>query len=1107
MSMSMSTIRSFNPVPDGKLTRSSVIVATLLLIILLPSTALAVDFDYYVYGGFNAVVNAFNKLALVFGDNGYMSFYAFSIAAGIFFGGVTVAAKILGAGNGTPMSWIIPAMVGIGVYLSLVVPKGTLHVYDPVYNKNQAIGGIPVGVVAVAGVLNAVERGLVDIVTTSGDPLSYQSQAGGKGFLGLYQITSLPLSAIDSNIDTSMRNYIKDCVSYEIMRPGTTLTIDALRKTSTDFTQLLAQAQNPSIYTVYYDSTTSNGQSMTCTDAWTNISAQLTPDNLKNNITAVCSALGYDSTDAASIIQCKMVLNNVNTGVGLGAASIEDFVKQAYISQRLDEIFRSGNSTGATNYQFLLNASGSIKAANEWLPVLRAVLTAVAVGLIPFLALFIPTPTIGKAVGAICGFFVWLTAWGVVDAIIHQFAIDYANSTYQLVRQNNLGMDAFYFFPDQTTKILGMFGTLRMSGMMLATVLTGMLVKFGGHAMAMMAGSLSGQIQSAGSRAAHEVEDPAGRASSIQRNSSAMPTQAWGNEHSFWARGTAAKAEMDYKTGDGLSLGSEGFSQGYNARQVSMGTTDAFVKSGSPRGSAALGTAMVRAPTGILETSAGQNWIKHSTKDGKIATLTSGQQKLTFSNDMITDASGMHLGIKYGEGIKAGYSEARSQAESQAEKFDMMTGRNFMSSLSNSSGSTSMEAIGRKYSVSKGTSHELSKSLSNTASIIGNKSSSIKDEHGNSVSKDAYASFVAETSAGTPFGKISPISISATATGAYRVSGTNKDGTTYSFSVDVADRKGVEKAIGESWRDTSSRLRSTDLSSNDQKAIGEMMQVSSTESTTTQAGAAWSRARSLEKKESEEVAHSLSSSQDYDTALVGWHGDRQFGNMPPQERYANAASDLNNMATRADKGAINRVFGEFMMERALTPEMGDVRGDHAPVPVPARSPSSLDNTVEEIGGAHDRIRAVKNGMPEPVPVPSDSRGQISAAHPSACLKSPDPQFRRYLNLMNENVEGSGKEMERITGSNLGPLAQMAPISPLVPPTARGVSVGRYPDNSITNFDPAVTADTLRHGAPVLFPEKHAEMAVGIKEGVEKIFSRAGIAKPGMPHRMDIRGDR
>ena len=53
-------------------------------------------------------------------------------------------------------------------------------------------------------------------------------------------------------------------------------------------------------------------------------------------------------------------------------------------------------------------------------------------------------------------------------------------------------------------KILGMFGTLRMSGMMLATVITGMLIRFGGHAMALIAGGMVGQVQGAGTRAVHE---------------------------------------------------------------------------------------------------------------------------------------------------------------------------------------------------------------------------------------------------------------------------------------------------------------------------------------------------------------------------------------------------------------------------------------------------------------------------------------------------------------------------------------------------------------------------------------------------------------------------
>ena len=71
-----------------------------------------------------------------------------------------------------------------------------------------------------AGILNKIERGLVEIVTTAGDPLDYQTQAGGKGFLGLAQLTSIPLSAVDSNLDASLRRYIRDCVAYALMNPG-----------------------------------------------------------------------------------------------------------------------------------------------------------------------------------------------------------------------------------------------------------------------------------------------------------------------------------------------------------------------------------------------------------------------------------------------------------------------------------------------------------------------------------------------------------------------------------------------------------------------------------------------------------------------------------------------------------------------------------------------------------------------------------------------------------------------------------------------------------------------------------------------------------------------
>ena len=68
-----------------------------------------------------------------------------------------------------------------------------------------------------------------------------------------------------------------------------------------------------------------------------------------------------------------------------------------------------------------------------------------------------------------------------------------------------------------------------MSGLMLATVLTSVLVKFGGHALASMAGNLTGQVQGAGLQAARLTEDPSGRAAALQANSAAMPTQTIAN--------------------------------------------------------------------------------------------------------------------------------------------------------------------------------------------------------------------------------------------------------------------------------------------------------------------------------------------------------------------------------------------------------------------------------------------------------------------------------------------------------------------------------------------------------------------------------------------------
>jgi len=557
------------------------------LFILVPSMAFAVDMEFYTYGGFDAVVNAFVQLVMIFGDSSYQTLYYTAVVCGIAGGATVAVVKLIAGVQSNILGWAPVAALGIAIYVGLFVPKGNLTIYDPVFNKFQTVANVPNGVVIIAGTMNAIERGLVDIVSNAADPDAFQTQAGGKGFLGLFNLVTTPITAVDTNLDSSITRYIDDCVGFALNNPASGLTVNELRKNTVSFSTSLAKAANPANFTVFYNAANPNGQTMTCRDAWTAITTAMTPAALQANTNAQCSTLGFDVSNAAERIQCQTILYNSQNVSALGAASLDAFVQQSYIAQKLDYVFRSGDGTAATNYQFMMNASGSMKAANDWLPILRAVLTAIAVALIPFLCIFLPTPICGRVLGMMFGLFVWLTTWGVTDAIMHQFAMNHAYKLMEQVRQCQLGMDAFLFFPAQAAKTLSMFGTMRLGGLLLATALTGMLVKFGGHAMAMLAGNITGQIQGAGVKGESQTADPSARAQSITSNTAAMPTQAWANGHAWNARTGEAWAKMDSGTTSfenmSAELGGAGGVSEMQANQqiamtVSRGATGAAMK-------------------------------------------------------------------------------------------------------------------------------------------------------------------------------------------------------------------------------------------------------------------------------------------------------------------------------------------------------------------------------------------------------------------------------------------------------------------------------------------------------------------------------------------------
>jgi hypothetical protein len=210
---------------------------------------------------------------------------------------------------------------------------------------------------------------------------------------------------------------------------------------------------------------------------------------------------------------------------------------------------------------------GMAAHANSWVPVIKETLTALAIGLTPLFALLVITPLAGRAFSVMAGMLIWLTAWGIIDAVVHSFAMEFAlNSSESLKGADGAsGLTAMLMFPSYTTKVAALFGALRWFGLMLSSILTAMLIKFGGTALAMLAGTLAGAPQASGASAGSGVLTNPGHVMS----SDLVPKQAWANTAKAIGERNLVRGLLAESTGSmagramtGLALGAETIAKG-----------------------------------------------------------------------------------------------------------------------------------------------------------------------------------------------------------------------------------------------------------------------------------------------------------------------------------------------------------------------------------------------------------------------------------------------------------------------------------------------------------------------------------------------------------------
>lgn len=543
--------------------RSYLLFAGVFVTVLSASNVYALDMEYYTYNGFDAVVGAWQQTAMIFSNVEYAALFFSVIFAAILFGGVATYYKIFQGANVSPLSWALPIGFGVILYLGVFVPKATLHVYDPVLNRYQPVSGVPQGIVALAGTLNLVERGIVEIIEMSGAPLSYKQYAGGIGFDSLLKATG-NLSMNDKYVEASTGKYITDCLYFELNRPGTSLMLTDIMNNTGTLLSLFGEAANPAVYTVWYDSANQGGTTMSCTDAYVKLNSYFSdPLKVDSLVRAKCANAGFNPDNANELVQCKQALGATVEYATGNSISAEKFFQQTVLAQQLSYAATTGGIDETIKMKSSINSMSSMYGAgmqaNEWIPLVRAVVTAVAIGLLPVLVIFIPTGIGNKALAMITGFFIWVTFWGVTDTIIHQLATNYAYTFFEQARQNNIGYASIMAMPDAAAKSLALFGLIRWLGMMLSTAITIKIANFvDAHSLSMIGGQLSGSVQQQGEIAgtAAKIE---GTAEAVSGPIAASATMANAHKWDHWQRVGAQANEQAHGIGSGLGYGNRDF--------------------------------------------------------------------------------------------------------------------------------------------------------------------------------------------------------------------------------------------------------------------------------------------------------------------------------------------------------------------------------------------------------------------------------------------------------------------------------------------------------------------------------------------------------------------
>jgi hypothetical protein len=482
-----------------------------LLLVLAPLPALAIDMDFYTYNGFDETVAAFTRLALIFSDNRYLVFFGLFAVLGIIFGGLSVGMQGLSGGGTNPIAPFIPVAIGLAIAKGLLFPTGTVHVYDPARNAYQPVAQVPDLIILLAGGLNKIERGLVNVVdTASANP--YGEDAGALSYSLIRAAQKADVN--DYYLKQSLINYYLDC-GVPALGQGTGGERQKLLHNTDDPMTEFGKWTNAALFTTYHGPGDDGGTVLSCEDAWNNgLKTRLLASTTFDGYTAsTCEQAGFNVGDTAQLNRCKSQIAAATTLFGVTTATdqvplLRAMVMAKAVSGALNSADFSQAQRTLVDRQIMAESFGTAQAMDQWVPKVRAFLTAVSLGIVPIVALFLVTPMFKPSLMLLMGLFSWLAMWGICDAMAVQMAQDAAVDAFDQISRQRLGIDAILHSPEAAVQALGVFGKSRMVAITLATVLSAALFKFGGYAFARLGEQWQSHLEQAGEQSGRQTMLP-----------------------------------------------------------------------------------------------------------------------------------------------------------------------------------------------------------------------------------------------------------------------------------------------------------------------------------------------------------------------------------------------------------------------------------------------------------------------------------------------------------------------------------------------------------------------------------------------------------------------